>query len=87
MGTSALRTVFETALGLPSDFGSLDIDKQLEIFQEKAERSFGTSNISDISDPDTMDKVIETYLLRSQLKTQPVIQSGSIALSLLQSSE
>ena len=86
MGTSALRNVFETALGLPGDFGKLDIDKQLETFQKKAERSFGTSDLSELSDPDTMNKIVETFLLRSQIKSQPVNQAGSIALSLLQSS-
>lgn len=86
MGTTALRTVFETALGLPSDFGSLDIDKQLETFQEKSERSFGTSDLTDLSDADTMNKIVETFLLRSQIKSQPVNQAGTIALTLLQSS-
>lgn len=86
MGTTALRNVFETALGLPSDFGKLDIDKQLETFQSKAERMFGTSDLAKISDPETMNKVVETYLLRSQIQAQPVNQAGSIALTLLQSS-
>lgn len=86
MGTTALRAVFETALGLPSDFGSLDIDKQLETFKEKTERSFGTSNLKDLSDGASVNKIVETFLLRAQIRNQPVSQAGTIALSLLQSS-
>ncbi|MCT4555160.1 MAG: DUF1217 domain-containing protein [Pelagimonas sp.] len=84
MGTTALRNVFETALGLPSGFGQLDIDKQLEVFRDKSQSRFGVSEISEISeDPEIMNKVIQTYLLQTQVQQTASIGASQVALSLL----
>ena len=52
MGNPATRRVFELALGLPSQIASVDIDQQLEVFSEKSQSTFGTSNPADFTDPD-----------------------------------
>ncbi|KUF09609.1 DUF1217 domain-containing protein [Pseudoponticoccus marisrubri] len=85
MGTTPLRNVLETALGLPSGFGQLDIDKQLEMFRDKVNSRFGVKEINDMADPDVIRKVVQTYLLQSQINQTSVAGSGQIALSLLQS--
>lgn len=85
MGSPPLRSVFETALGLPDAFAQLDLDKQLEVFQDRASSQLGIERLSDLSDPDTMDKLVQRYLLRSQIESyQSSVSSGSIALMLLQ---
>jgi hypothetical protein len=84
MGQPPLRSLFETALGLPEAFGQVDIDQQLGVFQERSERFFGITNPSDFSDPEVLDQVITSYLARSQLESFGTGSSGAaIALTLL----
>ncbi|MFW2545321.1 DUF1217 domain-containing protein [Primorskyibacter sp. 2E107] len=85
MGTTALRSVFETALGLPSSFAQIDLDQQIEVFRDKAQSRFGVSEVDDLADPEVMDKIVQTFLLQSQVKQSSATSSGTIALSLLQS--
>lgn len=85
MGNPPLRKVFETALGLPSGFGQLDIDRQLETFQEQAKRQLGIDSLSDLESEDETEDFIRRYLLRDQVASFQVQSSNSIALTLLQS--
>jgi len=87
MGTPPLRQVFETVLGLPDGFGQLDIDRQLDIFQEKSRTRLGLDSLNDLADDDVRQELIRTYLLRDQIKSVSVVSSMSIALTLLQSSQ
>ncbi|WP_242500571.1 DUF1217 domain-containing protein [Tropicimonas sp. IMCC6043] len=68
MGSPPLRAVFETALGLPSSLAALDIDEQLTIFQEKLERKFGSGDIAQFAEDGKTDKLVQTFLLQSELK-------------------
>lgn len=84
MGSPPLRRVFEKALGLPAQFAAIDIDRQVEVFQEKAQRAFGTSNPSDFVDPDLQDDLVRNFLFRAELDAaSSVTARGSVALSLL----
>ncbi|MEO9895917.1 MAG: DUF1217 domain-containing protein [Paracoccaceae bacterium] len=85
MGQPALRELFQTAFNLPSQFGQVDIDQQLGVFEERAEREFGTSDPSIFSDPEAVEDLVRTYLARAQVAEISAGQSsGSIALQLLQ---
>lgn len=84
MGNTALRTVFEGALGLPASFGSLDIDKQLETFKERSERVFGTSDLGTLNNEETRETLIRNFLVRSEINASNALASSNIALSLLQ---
>lgn len=85
MGTAPLREVFETVLGLPTGFAQVDLDQQLEEFQDRAERQLGISSIAELAEPDRLESLIERYLLRDQIKQNAVaFSSNSIALTLLQ---
>ncbi|MCH2093601.1 MAG: DUF1217 domain-containing protein [Rhodobacteraceae bacterium] len=85
MGDRPLRTVMEQALGLPQSFGRLDIDKQLEMFRDKAEQRFGSSDIDVLAQPEVMENIVRTFLLRQQVSQSLNVSSASIALTLLQS--
>ncbi|WP_306004454.1 DUF1217 domain-containing protein [Aquicoccus porphyridii] len=85
MGNAPLRKLFEVALGLPESFGQIDLDKQLEIFRDKAARQFGTGEIDEIATPEMLDRVVQRFLVRTQVDTGPANIAGSIALTLLQS--
>jgi hypothetical protein len=86
MGNAPLRKTFETALGLPPSFGQVDIDKQLETFRERSRTALGIESFSDLSNPEAQDTLIRLYLVRSQVSVGS-LSNGSVALSLLQSSQ
>jgi hypothetical protein len=86
MANPPLRTVFETALSLPSSIGALDIDRQLDIFSNKAAAVFGDPNISQFSEPEKQDELLRLFLARSDGSGQLTASTGgSIALAILQS--
>jgi hypothetical protein len=84
MGNAPLRQVFETALGLPSSFSQLDLDQQLEIFRDRADRQLGSGEIAQFSEPDQVNKLVQRFLLRDQVKDIQAASSSNVALSLLQ---
>ncbi len=85
MGNTALATVFQKALNLPSSVASLDVDQQLAIYQSKAKDVFGDSGFAQFSDSAQMDTLIKKFLIRSQADTLLAQSSStSIALTLLQ---
>lgn len=86
MGQSALREMFEIALGLPESLSQIDLDQQLETFKDRASSVFGTDDVADFADPELMEKLVITYLAREQLSSFEASQSaGATALMLLQS--
>ena len=85
MGNGPLRAVFETAFNLPSSFGSLDLETQLETFKEKAKSTFGDSGIKQFTTAEKQEDLTKLFLLRSEMKSLGSgIGSGQIALTLLQ---
>lgn len=85
MGTPYLREVFDTAMNMPSGFSQLDLEQQLEIYRDRSEQRFGVSEVADFADPELQEKLIEQYLLQSQLAESTSYSSMSVALTLLQS--
>lgn len=67
LGTPPLRTVFEGALNLPTSFGSLPIDRQLEEIQGRAESIFGSSDLSQFANEESAERLIERYLVTSSI--------------------
>ena len=87
MGNTPLRTVFETAYGLPQSVGALDIDRQLEIFQDKTVQMFGGKGLDVFKDPENIDTLIRNFLAQDQISKGPSASTpGFSALTLLQSS-
>lgn len=84
MGNPPMRKVFEVALGLPSSFAQLDIDRQLEIFKSKASNQLGIDSLADLADEDSKEELIRRYLLRDQIASFEVQSSSAVALTLLQ---
>lgn len=83
MGDSPLRSVVETALGLPSSFGSLDLEQQLDVFRQQASKAFGVSEISDLASDEVRGDVIDRFLLKEQLSQGQSLSSYNIALQLI----
>jgi len=85
MGNAPLREVFQTALGLPSSIAGIDIDKQLEVFQDRARSVFGTDDVAQIAAPAQQESLIRLFLVRSEANNLATTTAGATALALLQS--
>ena len=85
MGNAPMRSVFQTALGLPSSTASIDLDQQLGIFQERSKAVLGTDSFADFSDPENQEKLIRMFLIRSDAAKMASSSGSSTALTLLQS--
>ncbi|WBL33280.1 DUF1217 domain-containing protein [Sinirhodobacter sp. HNIBRBA609] len=86
IGSTAMSTVFRTALGLPESVSSLDVDQQLGIYRSRTEQVFGASDPAQFAQPDRIEELIKTYLLRAELGGGAAASSQSIALQLLSAS-
>jgi hypothetical protein len=85
MGTPPVRTVMETALGLPKSFAQLDIDDQLEVFRDKANSRFGAGEVDELVSDGRIEDVVQAYLLREQINQFSAANtSAQTALTLLQ---
>ncbi len=84
MGNTALRSVFETALGLPKSIGTLDIDQQLTAFKDKSQAQLGSASLSQFSEPAAMDKLVKRFLLRSEVANFSQSSSSSTVLAMMQ---
>ncbi|WP_045394018.1 DUF1217 domain-containing protein, partial [Falsirhodobacter sp. alg1] len=67
LGSESLRSVFQTAFGLPTSFASIDLDQQLTVMKAKAKSLFGSSSISDFANSDKVDALIKRFLIMSDL--------------------
>lgn len=86
MATQPVRKVFESALNLPIAVGTLDIDRQLEIFKEKSAAYFGTSSPKDFLQPEKQEELTRRFLVQADISGGHSMTSpGSVALALLQS--
>lgn len=87
LGTPSMRQVFETAFQLPSSFGSLDLDRQVDILRTRSQRAFGESGVSQFSDPERMNKLIRQFFVGEQLREIQNTNAPSAALMLLQTGQ
>lgn len=84
MGLPPLRSMMQTALGLPSSFAQLDLDKQLSVFKARLSQLTGSDDLSQFTQPDAVSKLTDTYLARSQIaQIQSTISPAQTALILL----
>ncbi|WP_271949615.1 DUF1217 domain-containing protein [Ruegeria faecimaris] len=84
MGLPPLRKMMETALGLPSSFGQLDIDKQLEVFKDRLSNLTGSDDLAQFADEEAIGDLTDRYLARSQItQLQSTISPAQTALLLL----
>lgn len=84
MGTPPLRAVFEKALGLPRSFGTLEIDRQLDILKDRSERRIGSARLADFATPEGRGDLIRAFMAASEIAaTATPTARGSAALALL----
>ena len=81
MGNPPLRSVMQTALGLPARIATLDLDRQLTEFQSRTEAVFGSETLAQFTDPAKRESLIRRFLSLSSLENP---QATAPALTLLQ---
>ena len=83
LGSPPLRNVMETTFNLPSSFGSLDLDRQVEVFRGRMEKLTGDSEIGQFVGQDVQQKLVDRYLIMSQISNSQSMSGNQIALTLL----
>ncbi|WP_395540517.1 DUF1217 domain-containing protein [Neotabrizicola sp. sgz301269] len=84
LGSAPLREVIQGALGLPSSFASIDLDQQLKVVKQRAQAVFGSSDPATFAHPDQVDKLVRSYLIRTEITgTGQRHSPASIALQIL----
>jgi len=84
LGSAPLREVIQGALGLPSSFASVDLDQQLKVVKQRAQAVFGSSDPATFANPDQVDKLVRSYLIRTEIAgTSQGRSPASIALQIL----
>ena len=85
LGTPPLRRLFEGALGIPATLIRLNLDKQVQFFSKKAAGSLGIEKLEQLKDPDAREKLVQSFLARSQIGNGISLSvPGSAALTVLQ---
>lgn len=85
LGNPPLREVLQTSLGLPKEFGKLDVDTQVARMRRAAEKHFGTSDLEQLGQAEALSAVTRRFLVMTQLRETQLSLSGSAtALMLLQ---
>lgn len=84
MGSTPLRSVVETALGLPSGISQIDLDQQLSEFKDRAQRVLGTDDPAEFLNAESQEQIVRLFLVRSEAAAASSFSSASIAIALLQ---
>ena len=85
LGSPPMRQVVEAALNLPSQFGLIDIDQQVDEVMDRASSIFGIKDVADFQDPALIERFVDRFMLQRQVANGVVssTSSGTVALSLL----
>ncbi len=88
LGNAPLRQAFQSALGLPDSFASIDLDKQLKTIEARAETTFGNNTVAQFKDPAKIERLVQLFLLRSEAaQTSAQTFRGASVLGLLQAGQ
>jgi len=86
LGRTDLRRVVETAFGLPTQFGAIDLDQQRAELERISRREFGVESPRAFQDPEAVDDLLRRFLAISAARSGPsALTPGATALMLLQS--
>lgn len=84
LGSVPVRTVLESALGIPTETQQLPIDRQSEILNERLKSQFNLNSVQDLKDPETVERVVQRYqALQGLTQNAAAFSPASTALVLL----
>lgn len=82
LGNTPLRSVVQGALGLPDSTAKLDVDQQLAIFKDRAQKLFGAATVSQFKDATKVETLVRRYLVKTEVD-QSAATSGGHATAML----
>ncbi|MDT1061440.1 DUF1217 domain-containing protein [Paracoccus sp. CPCC 101403] len=83
LGSQPLRKIFEGAFGLGSTFGRLPVDRQVDEMKTRLEKMTGSSSVAQFAEPEKLENLLKTYLLRSSINSGASATPYSAALTIL----
>ncbi len=84
LGDVPVRTVLETATGLPTSIRALPVEQQAEMLKGALQRSFGINDVKELATEGKVEKVIQRFhALRSVSEGASTYSSAANALTLL----
>mmetsp|Transcript_11640 Transcript_11640/g.14094 ORF Transcript_11640/g.14094 Transcript_11640/m.14094 type:complete len:279 (+) Transcript_11640:2209-3045(+) len=84
LGSVPVRTVLESALGIPTATQQLPIERQSEILNERLKSQFNLNSVQDLKDPETVERVVQRYqALQGLTQNAAAFSPASTALVLL----
>ena len=79
-----MRTLLEGATNLPTDIRSLPLERQAVILKERLQSTLGIRDMSELTTPENIDKVIQRFHAMSAISQSAANYSpASAALTLL----
>lgn len=84
LGSVPVRSVLETALGLPTDIRSLPIEAQAEMLDERLKSRLNLNSVQDLTQPDVVERTVQRFqALQGLTEFNPGASAASNALTLL----
>jgi len=84
LGSVPVRTVLESALGIPAETQKLPIDRQSEILNERLKSQFNLNSIQDLKNPETVERAVQRYqALQGLTQNAAAFTPAATALTLL----
>tara|TARA_R110000787_G_scaffold26798_1_gene74745 strand:- start:416 stop:1243 length:828 start_codon:yes stop_codon:yes gene_type:complete len=84
LGDVPMRTLLEGATNLPTDIRSLPLERQAVILKERLQSTLGIRDMSELTTPENIDKVIQRFHAMSAISQSAANYSpASAALTLL----
>ena len=77
LGSTPIRTVLETALGIPADISQLDVDRQAEFLDDRLKSQFGINSVQDLKSPEVVDQVLQRYQILAGINQNLSATSGA----------
>lgn len=80
LGNAPLWKVVQPGLGLPGSFATADPDRQLAELKARADRLFGDDSVSQFRDPEKVERLIQRFLVRSELQANTAAANPALVL-------
>ena len=84
LGDVPMTTLLQSALNLPAEMSSLDLDRQADVLKERMTSVLGINNMAELKSPEIVEKVIERFHVMETISNGASSYSpASAALTLL----
>lgn len=85
LGNPPIKKVIQESLGLPKEFGALDVDDQVARLKQALRSRFGVAQVTDLGNADVAQGIVKRFLLTSQINAGlSLVSPAQTALMLLQ---